>query len=435
MWSQIYSCVNNAFRTIIPLPDDRIPITLDHWPYAILPFIPFILLAYLARRPDTFILRLLLLPIVLASILGTAFRFVWVQSELNAYDWGQGLVAEALSAKAIGYACRKDGMLKVGEVKPNERPASEKTNGDVASKSPDSKSPISQLFPSWFRDAVELGFSMRGLGWNFGVGVYVPKEHRPLERAAFLRSTFIAVIKNYILLDVLDTMIKMIPGVGSPRGGSIYFPNLPLPFRFFVGFVIHAFTGSCIIAAFEMVYDLATLFSVMVLDYQPSEWPPIMDHPWSANSLHEFWGKCWHQTLRETFFVMGGHPGRFIAGDVGMILGTFIGSGLYHEFAAYAVGLGFDYRVPLFFAMQGPFLIIERLWRKVTGYRVGGLYGTIWTAFSILALGQVMADSWHMRGLGGGLIIPPSVSPVRGFVIPLLKHLVEITGVESLIPI
>ncbi|KAH7904766.1 hypothetical protein BJ138DRAFT_867907 [Hygrophoropsis aurantiaca] len=428
IWSGCYRTdysVCNVFRAVIPHPQDRIPITIGHWPYAVLPFIPFLFLAYLARRPDTHTLRLLLLPITVASILGTAFRFVWVKFEFNVYDWGQGLLAEALIAKAIGYAWRKDGMLKIGETKPNISLPSVKENGHIAHSPPTSAFSMHNLFPRWFRDAVELGFSMRGIGWHYGTGVYIPEESRPLDRKSFLRSTTVAILKNYLLLDLLDTLIKHIPGVGSPHGGSIYFSNLPLPVRFFVGFIIHSLTGSCIIAAFEMAYDLATVFSVLLLDYPPSAWPPIIENPWKARSLHEFWAKRWHQTLRETFFVMGGHPGRLIAGDVGMILGTFIGSGLYHELAAYAVGRGFDYRVLLFFAMQGPFLIIERLWRKFTGRRVGGRFGQLWTAFSILALGQVMADSWHMRGLGGGVIVPISGSPMRRLVLPLLKSIMK----------
>ncbi|KAH7928459.1 hypothetical protein BV22DRAFT_209734 [Leucogyrophana mollusca] len=434
MDSTIYQYPYDAFRTLIPLPHERIPITKSHWPYAILPFVPFTLMAYLARRPDTYTLRLLLLPVVLTLVIGTAFRFMWVEPELNVYNWGQGLLAEAISTKAIDYAWRKEGMLKVGERRPGlpEHP-SKKHNTPAANGLHNASPPPHSVIPSWFRDAFELMFSMRGLGWKYGAGVHVPKEHRPLGRSAFLRSTFIAFLKSFLIFDFLESLVKLVPNVGTPQGGSIFFESLPLPQRFVVSTAIHVCTGCCILAGFEMIYDLVTLFSVIALGSPTSSWPPIMDHPWQSDSLHIFWAKRWHQVLRETFFVLGGHPGRLIAGNPGVILGTFIGSGLYHECAAYAMGLGFDSRVPLFFAIQAPLLIVERAWRKTTGHRVGGIYGRLWVYFCIIVLGQPLVDSWHTRGLGGGLIVPPFLSPARRLVLPFLQHLAQDIGVESFI--
>jgi hypothetical protein len=46
-------------------------------------------MAYLARRPDTQLIRLLLLPSALCGILASAYRYVWTIPELNVYNWGQ----------------------------------------------------------------------------------------------------------------------------------------------------------------------------------------------------------------------------------------------------------------------------------------------------------------------------------------------------------
>ena len=78
-----------ALQTIIPPLQDRIPITRRTAPYQVACYIPFIFMAYLARRPDTHIIRLLLLPTVLCGILASAYRFVWIAPELNVYNWGQ----------------------------------------------------------------------------------------------------------------------------------------------------------------------------------------------------------------------------------------------------------------------------------------------------------------------------------------------------------
>lgn len=57
--------------------------------YPVALYAPFIFLAYLTRRPDTYPIRLLLLPSVITSILVAAYRFTWTVPELNVYNWGQ----------------------------------------------------------------------------------------------------------------------------------------------------------------------------------------------------------------------------------------------------------------------------------------------------------------------------------------------------------
>lgn len=75
MCPRILSSARKAFRAFIPELHNRIPITWRTIPFTFIPFVPFVLLAYLARRPDTNLLRLLLLPIVIVMSLGTAYRY------------------------------------------------------------------------------------------------------------------------------------------------------------------------------------------------------------------------------------------------------------------------------------------------------------------------------------------------------------------------
>ena len=301
----------------------------------------------------------------------------------------------------------------------------------------------SLLLPLWLQDALEFMFSMRGLGWDFGKGVYTPPTTRPQERKAFLRATLSSFLAAFLLLDIIDSAIKLIPGVGDPFGGSIFFPNLPFLTRYIVSTTIHVLTGAALVVGFSMVYDLITLFAVAVLGHSPSAWPPVMDNPWASQSLHEFWAKRWHQLFRQTFLVFGGIPGRKIAGDVGLVLGTFLASGLFHECTILAMGCKWDSRVPLFFLLQGGSVIGERVWKKVTGRRVDGLLGRLWVYFDIMILGQPLGlcfisscarwlaeaesffavDAWHRRGLGGGMIIPPWISPARLLLVPAAQRL------------
>lgn len=79
----------HAIHILIPKLKDRIPITWKTLPLPFLYHFPFFVLAYLARRPDTYLLRVLLLPTTLCGIVAAAYRFVWTPPELNVYNWGQ----------------------------------------------------------------------------------------------------------------------------------------------------------------------------------------------------------------------------------------------------------------------------------------------------------------------------------------------------------
>lgn len=80
---------NQAFRAIVPLEENRIPLTLQNGIIPVLCYTPFIFLAYLARRPNTYFIRLLWLPTVITAIVVSAYKFYWVPPEMNVYNWAQ----------------------------------------------------------------------------------------------------------------------------------------------------------------------------------------------------------------------------------------------------------------------------------------------------------------------------------------------------------
>ncbi|KAJ7675720.1 hypothetical protein DFH06DRAFT_1317873 [Mycena polygramma] len=404
-WQEIVVGSTRAFRTIIPEPDRRTPLTWSNAPIVLSLFLPFVFLAYLARRPGTYHIRLLLLPTVIACTLSTGYGFRWTIPELNVYNWAMSLLCEVVLAKALEYAFTKEGMLKIGERAPGQMKGKEAVKGDDAAngyiESPETQE--SRLFPPWLYDSFELIHTTRGLRWKFAQGTYIPAPTRPLERHAFLRATLKSFIQNFLLLDLFESCVKLFPGVGVPSGRSIFYAELPIVPRYVVSTTIHMLTGSALLAGFGMVYDLITLIAVGLLDSLPTSWPPVLDHPWQADSLHTLWSRSWHQLLRNTFLVFGGYPGRWLGGNVGMLLGTFLASGLFHEFS-------------------GPLLIGERVWRQVTGRRVGGLFGRLWVYFVMFIAAQPMINAWHVRGLGGAMVIPPMISPAR-LTLGLLQHL------------
>jgi hypothetical protein len=333
------------------------------------------------------------------------------------FDPVLGLWGMFALVKVVELACVSQGRLKVGEIAPGilRSPAS---NGNAH---PVDKIPSTRNFYPWlyvrdgFLDACELLSSMRGVGWDYGTGtdIYIPPENRPLERSAFLRSTLQSTVVHFLLLDAIDTGFKLVPGVSSPSGGSIFLPNLtPIP-RALVSTALHFATGVAFIAGFSMVYGILTMIFVW-RGQPPSAWPPVQEKPWVTTSLHDFWGRRWHQLLRQTFLVGGGYPLSFVlehaagfffgksagrtAGLAGLVLGAFTASGLFHMCAMYAMGQGIEWKVVGFFAAQAIAMALERVWKATTGRRVGGWWGRAWAYAWVIIGGQWCCECYICLG-------------------------------------
>jgi hypothetical protein len=317
-------------------------------------------------------------------------------------------MAAFVIAKSIGMATPPEGMLRRGESSPGEiHPKKVESNGHIPNDAGPVKThlkngivpapmaataPVTDsILPVSLLDTLDLVCSMRGIEWEFGKGVYVAQETRPLQRGPFLRATLITFIKHYLLFDTAELVLKSFPGVGTLPGGSIFYDSLPPVQRYLLSTLLHFLTGWGLLLGFGMVYDLLTLFAVGALGQKPTSWPPVVDNPWIADSLHTFWSRRWHQLLRHIFLVFGGYPGHRLGGNLGMVLGTFLASGLYHECAMYGMGRGFDWMVPVFFLLQAPLLISERVFSRVFRRRVSGWWGTVWVYFCIGVLGQPLS--------------------------------------------
>jgi hypothetical protein len=248
---------------------------------------------------------------------------------------------------------------------------------------------LGDMLPSSLSDAMEVLCAMRGIGFQFGKDVHVPLHDKPLHRKAFLWATTLSFVENVLLVDLQESLLKLVPGVGTPDGGTIFLPHLPPLYRYLLSTLLSVCLGSAILASLQAGYDFCTLFAVGLLRQSPLAWPPMMGDPWKADSVSTLWSKEWHQILLRTFLVFGGIPGQLIAGNLGMVLGVFLASGLYHEATIYTVGKGFDIRIVLFFLLQAVAVILERAWKKMTGKRVGGIAGTLWKYAIILSTGQI----------------------------------------------
>lgn len=427
--------VHAAFRVVVPRPEDRVPLNWETWLHLLSPMPLILVMSYFARRPNTYLMRLMFLPILIFTSLRAGFCYIWLNPRFSTYNFGGGVFALSVIAKALEYALTPEGIKKIDEKVPGQSKVPAIAKGSTHSnEAPDPSlacRPFNSVIPTPLSDAVELLCSMRGIGFEYGHGVFIPPEDRPLEKGPFLRATFRQFLISFLTVDILDSLIKLTPPLKSVSGGSIFMDSLPRQNRYLLSTAIHVATGCAISAGFEMVYTFITLVAVAVLAHSPTAWPPVFNKPWSARSLNEFWACRWHQALRRTFIIYGGFLGKWAAHslglrrDLGMLFGVFIASGLYHEFSAYAMGKGLDWRPPAFFLMHAFFILGERQFRRITGHRVGGLAGRLWVYFSIIILGQSMIDSWYRRGLGFGLIIPPVISPTRRVCFPLIRHLLK----------
>jgi len=364
----------------------------------------------------------MLCPIVITSTIYAYFHHHWVEPKLNVYNWGAALLALTISARALEYAFLPAGQLKVGETAPGKLGApaisSGMPNGNHKEDTTPNSSPDSLLIG--FRDAMEVLCAMRGIGWTTGTDVYIPKRHQTTFRLAM------HCLFGFLSLDFLDSIFKLFPQFSTPSGGSIFDPNLPPPLRYLESTLLHFMTGCGFMAGFEFIYSLLALIAIGLFGHNASSWPAILDKPWISGSLHEFWAHRWHQLLRQTFLVFGGFPLAYVfsfnrtLSNFGLIFGTFFASGLFHNLSIYTMGAGTSHHITVFFTAQAFGLIAERMWRKVTGHRVGGWWGTAWVYLCIIGCGQMCIDAFHRRGLGGGLIVPPALSPFRQIVLPLL---------------
>ncbi|GJE92487.1 membrane bound O-acyl transferase family-domain-containing protein [Phanerochaete sordida] len=348
------------------------------------------------------------------AIRGT-YYYDWFEPKYYFFTWVRALVGITIAVQSVDLALSAKGRLKVGEK-------------DLPALYEDSQGPRQHMqhpsrLPQWMLEALDVAFSLRGLGWEFGKGVNIPKDTRPQERSAFLKATAFTFLKTFPVVDLGIAIIQQLPGIGSTAGGSMFYTSLPSIPRYVASTAIFLLSGATMTAGFEALYSIGTLVGVGLLRQAPGAWPPLTANPFTAESLGDFWARRWHQMLRRTFMVAGGIPLGMLLGRAGAVFGAFFASGLFHEFGTYATGRGMDHRVTIFFVLQGVGVVLEGVWKQLTGRRVCGWPGRVWAYLVMVPLGQMCLDAWFIRGLGGALFIPKFMSPAQSIVVPAVKQL------------
>lgn len=280
---------------------------------------------------------------------------------------------------------------------------------------------------STIMDALDLAFTLRGQGWEWSRGVYIPRETRPTDRRGFTLYVVSSVVIHAFICVLLHNVIRSFSptGIGA-NGGSIYDDTLPFHTRHLRATVISIIATFAIYAFIQTYYDVCTLVGILVLGHDPEQWPPAFDAPWRATSISDFWGRRWHQFCRRMFLVQGGYPLGYFFGKPGLVIGAFLSSAMIHH-VGFAMlhgnsdNLG-DWRLLVGFGMMAPIILAERAFRRLTGHRVCGFAGWVWSMTWFAVLGNLIIDGFARCGQFGFFKFTESILPRRDGVERLVAH-------------
>ncbi|KAA1114690.1 hypothetical protein PGT21_018767 [Puccinia graminis f. sp. tritici] len=130
--------------------------------------------------------------------------------------------------------------------------------------------------------------------------------------------------------------------------------------------------------------------------------------PLEASSITDFWSRHWHLMLKDLFVEAGSKPfTSFVIWTFGTrkahpkllrlagTIGAFTISAIIHEVGVYSAG-PFDrkLRTSIFFISQGLAACLENLFKSLSGRRVCGPLGMIWTSAWLVFFGTPMIEVW-----------------------------------------
>ena len=85
------SFMKRIIKVIIPDVKERTLITWKTYPISVIYLIPLLLVVYLARRPNTYHIRLALLPITIILAVHGGFGYAWGRQDLDSFNWIAGI--------------------------------------------------------------------------------------------------------------------------------------------------------------------------------------------------------------------------------------------------------------------------------------------------------------------------------------------------------
>ncbi|KAF8552907.1 hypothetical protein OG21DRAFT_1498073 [Imleria badia] len=320
--------------------------------------------------------------------------------------------------------------------------------------------------PSTLMDALDLVSNLRGYGWDWSHGTRFPCETRPSNSTGFIFYTTLSVAAHAFAFGIIHTTIRSFSsasfgtlssgsifdetrpflhrairvcfpvGRGDISAGSIFDESIPFYLRFLRSSIITVLALAWIYTGLQTQYNLCTILGVHILRQDPIQWPPLFDAPWRATSVTHFWGRRWHQRFRKIFLILGGYPLSFILGRVGIVIGAFFISTVYHHIGLLMHNSKSEFwRMLVGFEMMGMGILIEDVFRYVTGREVRGLAGWVWMAGWMLLWGNVIIDGYMRAGKFGFPTWVDLVPPLRTLVEYLVTEFDTLLHAISSVPV
>ncbi|KAI0291686.1 hypothetical protein BC826DRAFT_1098046 [Russula brevipes] len=238
--------------------------------------------------------------------------------------------------------------------------------------------------------------NQRGVGWSWSNPF--PRESSPPPSIA---SALAKALLKLTVFDASQCIIHYVcPSVNNPRGGSIFDPNRDLVHRISLAAFSAICAGVWLYAFMDSMYHVGEVVGRIVFRHPASLWPRFSNKPWMSTSLHEFWSVRWHQFLRHPFVTFGARPGGMLFGKPGAFIGAFAVSAFAHHLYLWGLGNGTEFvTAGGFFLLMGVGAVLEDGFKKVTGLRVRGWIGWLWTMAWITTWGTPMMDGWARHGI------------------------------------
>lgn len=266
----------------------------------------------------------------------------------------------------------------------------------------DSENVYTAMWNAW-----DLTINTRGIGWNWQRGLVVPKYSFETDsRIVFVLLAAARAVLYALGLDACVRVIRMLSPdtIGSVNGGSLFDHTLPPLLEISRAVFVSFLTALVVYFAINWTHQLVAIIFVILFQYHPSQWPPLFDSPWLSTSLTELWGRRWHQMMRELLVPLGMQPFGHLFGPLGGLFAAFLISGIFHDIELRSFGRGGNSVALIgFWVMNSVGVILERIWTKKTGRRVGGVVGRVWTFGWLLLWGVWVVNEWTKAGRFGGL--------------------------------
>ncbi|KAK4685662.1 hypothetical protein P7C73_g4480, partial [Tremellales sp. Uapishka_1] len=267
-----------------------------------------------------------------------------------------------------------------------------------------------------------------------GIPLPRPQRHLPpaktppsRTRSTALGRHALRLVLHYLVLDTLMALIRHFGSstIANPAGvpsaletfsHSDTFVILPhiYPIRPYSSVVEIVVTVSVAVGVWQGLSLGYHAFALSAIGTGLWEWQAwevdLFEQPWKADSILDLWGKRWHQMFRNQFLLLTNlvlalfHLPRKPTFQLPLV---FSFSAVYHILGQISMSpVPATIPLGLFFIVSGVGCSLEYLFKGITGRRVRGPWGRVWTWCWMVFTGRWAVAAWLDGGIGGGWLLP-----------------------------